>query len=413
MFKNLIVAAAYAYFHYRYFALVTHILQQPRMRKRHIAGAFFLNYLLFYACSILELNLILNWALFFLLLLLETLPYCQNSWRNALFFSLSGILYGLSINIFCRCVVAIVIDQPLIAFDNNISSVGNYKSIPIALGFLLGGAALHTMTLPKSVQQLRAFIAHPAHLSFQLELMCGMFLYLFLNLLLYESRDGGVLLKLWGIKSCVFSIAGFYLGLRYSLKMCRLSDYREQNSLIQWELAQSEQKEAHLRTLAYRDVLTESYNRQYALDRLAAMLSQHVRFTLCFLDLDGLKEVNDCHGHVQGDRYLVAAAKALSRACREDHDLLARYGGDEFLLLFPDAGADTVEKRIRQVDQTLRDMSHSEAFPFSMSLSFGTEESTGYDDAAALLAAADEKMYRRKREKASQQQGQTPPPGTR
>lgn len=402
MMMNLIVAAAYFYFHYRYFALVSVTLQRPHLGRLLVAGTFLLNYALFYLCSILELNLILNWALFFLCLLGESVLYCKNRWRTSLFFSLCGILYGLCINVFCRCVVAIVIDQPLSTFDNNISSIENLKFVPVFLGFLLGGAALHLMAQPKSLQRLRILIEHPEHLAFQLELMGAMFLYLFLNLLLYQSQGEGVLLKLWGIKSCIFSLAGFFLGLRYSLKMCRLSDYREQNRRIQRELARSEQKEAVLRTIAYRDALTGAYNRQYAMEHLQNLLQQHVKFTLCFLDLDDLKEVNDRYGHAAGDRYLTTAAQELARACREDCDLLARYGGDEFLLLFPGADASVVEGRIQQVNQRLQALCGGD-YPFPMSLCFGVVESGGGEDAEALLAAADEGMYRRKREKAAQE----------
>lgn len=404
MFKNLIVAAAYFYFHCRYFAMPTVTLQRPHMAKLLMIGTFLLNYALFTACSILELNLILNWALFFLFLFVESVLYCRNGWRTALFFSLSGILYGLSINIFCRCVVAIVTGQPLSAFDNNISSVGNLKSVPVFLGFAIGGAVLHLMTRPKNVQRLRALIAQPEHLNFQLELMGGMFLYLFLNLLLYQSEGEGVLLKLWGIKSCVFSLAGFFLGLRYSLKMCQLSSYREQNRAIQRELAQSEQKEALLRVIAYRDTLTGAYNRQYAHDHLETLIRQDIAFTLCFLDLDDLKGVNDRYGHGAGDRYLTAAARALSYACREDRDLLARYGGDEFLLIFLGTGPSVVESRIQQVNQKLLELHRSGEYPYPMSLSYGIVKSGDAADVEGLLSAADAAMYHKKRDKAVERQ---------
>lgn len=394
MLKNLIVAMAYFYFHTRYFMLTVQTFKRPRCGVAWTVCTFLINYVLFYFCSILELNLIVNWTLFFLFFFVETLIYCKGGIRTSLAFALYGILLGLSINIFCRCVVSIVTAQPLIAFDNRVSSVGNLKAIPVLLGFLVGGAMLHLMSRPKVVVQLRVLTEHPQHEAFQLELMIMMFLYLCLNLLLYRSRGNGVLLKIWGIKSCIFSLSGLYLGMRYSLAMCRLSDYREQNRVIQRELLRNEQKAADLRSIAYLDVLTGAYNRPYALEHLDALLQQGKSFVLCFLDVDELKVVNDRYGHAEGDRYLCTVMQALFDAFREESDVLARYGGDEFLLLLPGASVSTAQARLEQVKSRLREMSGAEEYPFSMSISFGVVDSSEGKDANALLHAADREMYR-------------------
>lgn len=399
MWMNLSAAAAYFYFNWRYFALVAAALGRTRLPRVLMAAAFLMNYSLFVICSLLEWNLMVNWALFFLFQLAETALYCKDGWRVPLFFSLSGILYGLTVNIFCRCAVAIVLSQPLAAFDNHVSAYGNLKALPVFQGFLLGGAVLHWMSREKPLQKLKTLIAHPTHLAFQLELMAGMFLYLFLNLLLYQSRTNNVFLKLWGIKSTIFALVGSYLGLRYALKMCELSDYREKNRAIRQELAQSEREERRLQAMAFRDMLTGLYSRQYALDQLARLLELKARFTLCFLDLDDLKGVNDRYGHAEGDRYLSAVARELAQVCRKDLDIPARYGGDEFLVLFPGADVPTVEARMAEVAQRLSDLMCSGAVSFPMSLSHGAVDGGGGESAGALLAAADRKMYQAKERK--------------
>lgn len=393
MDKNVIVAVAYFLFHYHYFALVTTVLQRPRMSKKLVVATFLLNYAVFFVCSVLEFNLIFNWALFFLVLLGETVCLCGGSWRSSLLLSLSGILCGLGVNILCRCMVAIVIDQPLSVFDNNVSSAYNLKFLPVLLGFLLGSVVFYRMAQPESAARLRALISYPEHLHFQLELTGGMFLYLCLNLMLYQSNADGVLLKLWGMKSSAFALTGFYLGMRYSLRMCQLSDYREKNRVIRRELIRSRQKEAQLRVIAYQDALTGVYNRQSARKRLDTLLEQDVRFALCFIDLDGLKRVNDEFGHTEGDRYLTTAAHEIAQACRGSDDFLARYGGDEFLLLLTNISAAEAEARVRLADQRLQQLSDSAEYPFSMSLSCGVVESDGKMTVDALLSEADDAMY--------------------
>lgn len=400
MWINLAAAAAYFYFNWRYFGLVDAVHRRPRYAKLRIMGAFLLNYAMFFACSMLEWNLLVNWGLFFLAQFAETVLYCKKGWRIPLYLALNGILYGLTVNIFCRCVVAIAMSKPLAAFDNHTMAYGNLKALPVVLGFLLGGAVLHLMSTRKPLDSLRVLIAHPKHLDFQLELLAGMFLYLFLNLLLYQSHGNNAVLKLWGIKSTIFALVGSYLGLRYSLKMCELSDYREQNRTIRQTLVQSEQEEERLSAMAYRDMLTGMFSRQYVLEQLEGLLQRRARFVLCFLDLDDLKGVNDRYGHAEGDRYLVTVARELLCACRQEQDIPARYGGDEFLILFQGAEVSAVEARIRQVERRLSELSRSGAVPFPMSLSHGTVDGSGASDAKALLAAADEKMYREKRDKA-------------
>lgn len=396
MILHLVISAAYLYFHCRYFMLIDATFERSKSSRLWVIITFFLNYALFYICSILQLNLIINWIVFFIFLFLETIIYCMKSCKAMLFFALSGILFGLSINILCRCLISIILNDPLSMFDNHVLSNDNLKEYPVFAGFLLGGVALHLMAVPRSVHRLRTLIAHPDHLAFQLDLMTVLFVYLTLNLLLYQSHGNILLLKIWGIKSCVFSLAGFGMALRYSLKMCRLSDYREENHTIQHQLMNSEQKEVRLRTIAYKDALTGTYNRLYALNQLETYIQQGKPFTLCFIDLDDLKGVNDRHGHGQGDRYIIAAANKLMHAHREEKDLLARFGGDEFLLVFQEMNTSTAEQRLTEVNQSLQAMSVNEGLPFSMSISYGLVESDDYDSIDALIDAADDAMYQNK-----------------
>lgn len=393
MLLNIIVAMSYFYFNWRYFKLSSVVLRFPSLSKAFVAATFLGNYAMFYICSMLQLNLLVNWALFFLLLLGETFFYYKRNLRAALFFSLNGILYGLTVNIFCRCAVSIFSSAPLMSFDN---SLNNLKALPIFLGFLLGGIVLHVMTIRQVRASFQTVIDHPGHLTFQLEIMVGMFLYLYLNLLLYQSPGNSILLKLWGIKSCIFSITGAALGMRYSLITCQMADYREQNRSIRRKIAQKEQEEKELRSTAYRDVLTDTYNRQYILEKIENLLQEKKQFALCFLDLDNLKGVNDDYGHNEGDRYLVTVTTELSRACINERDLLARYGGDEFLILFQETKAADAEERVRQAEERIQAVSITGSVPFPMSISYGTVDSDGAADAKELIAAADKVMYGRK-----------------
>lgn len=110
-------------------------------------------------------------------------------------------------------------------------------------------------------------------------------------------------------------------------------------SSIAWDLSEQKRTEGRLWHRATHDALTGLPNRDLLLDRLARALhaaQRHNHFVaVLFLDCDDFKLINDAHGHAAGDRFLRTLAKRLQSSVRAE-DTVARYGGDEFVLLVPD-----------------------------------------------------------------------------
>lgn len=393
LFYTILSLAAYFYFNRCYFTLVEELRGLVRKSSWAVTGIFIINFILFTICTYCEWNLIWNWAAFFVFLFVETFIYCKGGWKESAFFSLIGILCGLTVNIFCRCVIAIIIAQPLSNFDNNVTNTENLKGIPVCLGFLLGGIVFRTLTKPEPGKNIRILLGHPEHLAFILKVMSGMFGYLFLNLLIYKAEDNGFLLKLWGIKSCIFVAFGTFMGIRFAQQMCVLDDYRKRNRQIKQEVLQKYGEEEKLRTEAYHDILTRCFNRQYAENAIEKLLEDRRQFVLCFADLNGLKQVNDRFGHGAGDRYLIAAAGALENVCRQEEDVLARYGGDEFLVILPDTSVSEISERLQTVNEKLEEQRKTGHFPFPMSVCFGVADSRESNEMKELIRLADQKMY--------------------
>jgi diguanylate cyclase (GGDEF)-like protein/PAS domain S-box-containing protein len=105
------------------------------------------------------------------------------------------------------------------------------------------------------------------------------------------------------------------------------------------DISERKQLERQLYTLAYYDALTELPNRMLLHDRLEQALTRnrraHTGVGVIFLDLDGFKEINDSYGHSVGDDILRQTAQRLRQAVR-GQDTVSRFGGDEFVLIFPD-----------------------------------------------------------------------------
>lgn len=113
-----------------------------------------------------------------------------------------------------------------------------------------------------------------------------------------------------------------------------------------------------------------------------------------FADLDGFKAVNDNHGHHVGDRVLAAVAGRIADIVR-DVDLVARYGGDEFILILPATtreGGELVAQRLRR---TIEDCARDNGMNFSVSIGMGNYPDHGAD-LASVVSAVDKAMYHSK-----------------
>ena len=153
-------------------------------------------------------------------------------------------------------------------------------------------------------------------------------------------------------------------------------------------------KQDEILFLNYHDRLTALYNRRYVEERILK-IEEAPRLPLAIIlgDINGLKMVNDVLGHAEGDRFLTEASKILAGACRPG-DIAARWGGDEFILLLPDADAAQTER----ICETIREQCAAlTAAGMSLSLSLGyAVRKDGNEEIARTINAAEEVMYTQK-----------------
>jgi diguanylate cyclase (GGDEF)-like protein/PAS domain S-box-containing protein len=155
--------------------------------------------------------------------------------------------------------------------------------------------------------------------------------------------------------------------------------------------------QARLSHQALHDMLTGLPNRALLLDRLEqATLTahrEHTSFSLCLLDLDRFKEVNDTLGHQRGDRLLQEVATRIFAVLRES-DTVARLGGDEFALILPGTTADVAVNTALRIRQVLEQPLELDGHHPDISASVGIAQFPLHAaDAANLLVYADVAMY--------------------
>lgn len=170
------------------------------------------------------------------------------------------------------------------------------------------------------------------------------------------------------------------------------------------ELAQNNARIQDLERLAERDPLTPVANRRaflHALERFNALARRHgTASSVIYLDVDGMKDINDRFGHSAGDEVLVAIAETL-RANVRASDLVGRLGGDEFGVVLAHMDEAAAQRKARSLAGVISDVTvERNRRPIAVSVSWGVFTFTGETDVRRALEAADQAMYARKRDRA-------------
>jgi two-component system cell cycle response regulator len=151
--------------------------------------------------------------------------------------------------------------------------------------------------------------------------------------------------------------------------------------------------------LAYVDALTGLFNRRYASERIEAELERCRRhggsFGVALFDLDHFKRVNDTYGHDVGDLVLQRAARCLRETARKS-DVVARWGGEELLVLMPATALDNAMRGAMRLKAAIALLPPLPAGPPRVTASVGVAGARPGDDARSLLARADAALYRAK-----------------
>lgn len=143
-------------------------------------------------------------------------------------------------------------------------------------------------------------------------------------------------------------------------------------------------------TQASTDGLTGLATRRIGNERLEGLDAQRAPYTLAFVDIDGLKQINDEHGHLEGDTYLKACAEMFRTAFPSS--LVVRWGGDEFLVIDQGMSETQMETLLSKLEEQGR--SKPPAIRFSFGVAGASSATTG-----EALRRADEAMYAAKRGK--------------
>ncbi len=161
--------------------------------------------------------------------------------------------------------------------------------------------------------------------------------------------------------------------------------------------------ENQLMLSASMDTMTAAYNRKAGLEELENILTcaePSKTHCIAFVDIDGLKTINDTYGHIEGDYAIKSISNVLLSSVRGS-DMICRLGGDEFLVIFKNCSERVADKIIMRMHEMLKYLNQKNPKPYALAFSYGIvpfSTTSGYK-AAELLELADKKMYKYKNER--------------
>jgi len=160
------------------------------------------------------------------------------------------------------------------------------------------------------------------------------------------------------------------------------------------DITERKQAEEQIRYLSFNDQLTGIYNRRFLENEMKRLdTERQLSIGIIMADLNGLKLVNDTFGHEVGDKLLKQTAEILRNSCRSE-DIIARWGGDEFVIFLPQTTEENVKAIGQRIDEKCKE-TYVKDIPLSLALGFAIKKSRK-KDLAEILKEAEEKMYKHK-----------------
>lgn len=177
---------------------------------------------------------------------------------------------------------------------------------------------------------------------------------------------------------------------------------RETNHLLQKEIEARRRLENELRHLAQTDDLTGLNNRRRFFELAEQELRRSLRYgsplSLCMVDLDNFKAINDSMGHAAGDQILTIVA-ALCREALRDTDIIGRFGGEEFVIALPDSGPENTYRVVERLRARIEHYAFPDEFAgLNLTVTVGMAQvAPGETTLGPALARADQALYFGKR----------------
>ncbi len=381
-------------YHLTFFSYCAYIFNVNKFPKRmgvlcgSINLAFWLVYMLAIPVNLEPLMIVL----YAFLLLLETKLVFKTGVVQMLFI---GVTF--TINLFAKRLALLAI---FALFNGGlITDVFADVKLMLLVGILSFVISIQTISVARKMiprNSLDIILADNKNISF----LTAAFSILLTTLFMFQltlSVDGGSGLLIHYAVLGALVIAAFAIFIVFAFFLAELRIQTETYKRLSRKNTEDLENLKGLEQEAIKDTLTGLYTRDFADDAVQRLVTSRSDFFVAFIDLDGLKIVNDIHGHEEGDFYIQTVAETLTDYFTDD--LVCRYGGDEMVIVGQYRAGDEVTKRLIWCYNAVANIPKQFNKKYSTSISYGVafKRSTEMISAADLIAIADARMYELKK----------------
>ncbi len=316
-----------------------------------------------------------------------------------IYVTLFGV-FAFAINIFARRVI--VTSVFAIVFDISMAEVytePTYRALQSIVPFVWAGGYLLMLKNFVKPKHFNMFFDDKPNVRFATRLLGITFVFFVYVVTLIGAQGVGdeyaYLFMMLGLASS-FS---YPLALAYAFLFNRLRGKLAKYEQLRDSMKEEELAVAKLTQQSTVDAFTGCSIRDVALEKTKHLLLANVRFQIVFVDMDGLKIVNDTYGHAEGDFYIKSVADELHNYFADE--VVSRLGGDEFLIVTQEQDVETVNNRISAVYYKIKQLGEVYLKPYKTSISYGVKDVLPNTplSAAELIKAADNEMYENKKRK--------------
>ncbi|OON99720.1 MAG: hypothetical protein ATN35_11215 [Epulopiscium sp. Nele67-Bin004] len=378
------------FYNFSMFSYFSYLYEPTISQKKIIFFTTFINLTIFFIPQFISLGN--TWPTIFNITsyMLQFKFIYKKSWTSCIFTSLMVTLNMYVLGVLTAAVIGFVTHGPIRLVRTNtwIKLVNTIASV--------GGATLQfyyfRWIYPK--EKVYMLLSNKKSLQFACKIFVAIFLYVFIMANIDNSEQvDATRIAILHMKVGVVSTIGIQLAIVYSYLFAQLQMELEQFELYKSLVAEEEERIKTLNATVYKDSFTDLFLRDVGIERINFYKEHNINFYVCFIDMDGLKTVNDTFGHTEGDYYILKVVDILKRYFADA--LVCRLGGDEFLVVGAEDDKFKAMQSTLAVYGDVNILSKQDDKPYDTSISYGIvniDETDGLDT-NALVGLADHRMY--------------------